>query len=219
MPSTWTTTLPTGSTRIRLAPNILQDRWLNIEQGEVPSDKWQLQRQGSDPTSIASTGLIYTKDGGNLTSDLFYEDDAGTPNIVRLTTTDGIGGLTQKVYANSIIMKPGATEITNTQKSLCCAFGFFTLQTVNGTYAPDAGSYNITNYIRTSTGHYTVTLAFTATGAFTYLPLLSVRKVSSSQVWQINIVDQTTTTFDVRITENGSLSDADFCAAIFGAFT
>jgi len=44
MPSTWKTTEPTGKSKIRLTPNTLQDRWLNIQNGEVPSLKWQFAK-------------------------------------------------------------------------------------------------------------------------------------------------------------------------------
>ena len=216
---TWTTTLPDGTTRIRMLPNILQQRWTNIEQGEVPADKWQLQQQAGNPVSISGAGLIYTKAGGGGNSELFYEDDDVPPNICRLTRNGGVGYLTQKLYGNGVVMKPGATEITNPQQAFCCAFAFFSQQAVNGNYPSDAGFYNIPTYDRTSTGHYTINLGFTATSAKTYVPLFTMRKLSSSQIWQINIVEQDTTFVSVRITENGTLSDGDFCCAIFGAFT
>ena len=47
--ATWTTSLPTGTTKIRMAPNILQDRWVNIQQGEVPCTKWQLAQRAGNP--------------------------------------------------------------------------------------------------------------------------------------------------------------------------
>lgn len=217
MASTWTTTLPQGTTKIRMLPNICQDRWQNIQQGEVPSTKWQLAQRAGNPGTILASGLIFTKDAGAGITELFYKDDAG--NTAELTNTGGVGALTQKVYANNVTMKPGATEINNPQQAFCCAFAFFTGQAVNGTYAPGAGSYNITNYIRTGTGKYTVTLAFTATSALTYVPNVTVRKLASPSVWTWNIVGQTATKFDIFIYNTGTLADADFCVSIFGAFT
>jgi hypothetical protein len=187
----------------------------------VPSDKWQLQRQAGDPGSIASTGLIYTKDGGSGISELYYENDNGTPDIVQLTTTDGIGGLSQKVYTNNVVMKPGAVERSNPQQAFCCAYGVIT----GATGDLGAGSYNITSSVRNSAGNYTITWNFTATGQFTYLPIVSVRKLGSSQLWGSYISNQQTTSVIVKTFEinfgsgDRSFSDADFCIAVFGAFT
>lgn len=217
MPSTWTTSLPSGATKIRMLPNICQDRWTNIQNGQVPSTSWLLARRAGNPGTVATSGQIFTKDGGSGSSEFYYKDDAS--NTTQLTKAGGVGALTQKVYANNITMKPGATEINNPQQAFCCAFGFFSSQSINGNYPPDAGSYNIASYDRTSTGHYKINLNFTATSRRTYVPLLTMRKLSSSQIWEINIVQQETTYFEVRITENGLLSDGDFCCAIFGAFT
>lgn len=43
-----------------------------------------LQRLASDPTPDGTHGFVYTKLVGSRT-ELFYEDDAGTPNIIQLT--------------------------------------------------------------------------------------------------------------------------------------
>ncbi len=231
MPSTWTTSLPSGSTKIRLTPNILQDRWINIEGGEVPGDKWQYVAQAGDPTSISGSGIVYTKAGGGGVTELFYEDDDAPVNVVRLTRRGGVGYFGQSLYGDSVTMKPGATEIVNTQEAFCCAFGYFSSQAVNGVYAPDAGSYNMTSYQRVGTGKYVVTMAFTSTGTgLTYVPNVSVRKISSSQMWTAFIQQQNTTTFRIHIFETTGIgaglgnsevdfSDADFCVSVFGAFT
>lgn len=231
MASTWTTTLPTGPTRIRMLPNICQDRWTNIQNGEVPSLKWQLARQAGNPVSIPLTGLIYTKAGTSGNSELFYEDDAGSPNRVQLTNAGGVGALTQKVYANNVTMKPFATEINNPQQAFCCAFGFFSSQSSNGVYAPDAGAFNMTSYQRIGTGKYIVTMAFSSTGGGqTYVPNVTVRKLGSNQMWTAFIQAQSNTTFRVHIFETNGIgggfggsevdfSDADFCVSVFGAFT
>lgn len=224
MPSTWTTSLPSGATKIRMLPNICQDRWTNIQNGQVPSTSWLLARRAGNPGTVATSGQIFTKDGGSGSSEFYYKDDAS--NTTQLTKAGGVGALTQKVYANNITMKPGATEINNPQQAFCCAFGFFSSQSVNGVYAPDAGSFNMTSYQRIGTGKYVVTMNFTSTGTgLTYVPNVTVRKIGSSQMWNAYIQDQTTTTFRVHIvetniaTEISAFSDADFCVSIFGAFT
>lgn len=229
--ATWDPTLPQGTTKIRLEPTILQQRWVNIQQGEVPSTKWQLARRAGNPGAIPNAGLIFTKDGGSGWSELFYKDDQGTAKTTQLTTDGGVGGLTQKLYGNNVTMKPGATEINNPQQAFCCAYGFFSSQTVNGVYAPDAGSYNMTSYQRIGTGKYIVTMNFTSTGTgLTYVPNVTVRKLGSSQMWTAFIQDQTTTTFRIHIFETNGIgsgvggsqvnfSDADFCVTVFGAFT
>lgn len=231
MPSTWTTTLPTGTSKIRLEPNLLQDRWLNIQNGEVPSLKWQLAKQAGNPLSIPNSGLIYTKAGGAGNTELFFEDDDAPVNVVRLTRRGDVGYFGQNLVGDAVVMKPGATEITNPQQAFCCAYGYFSAQGANGVYAPDAGSYNMTSYQRVGTGKYIVTMAFTSTGTgLTYVPNVTVRKISSSQMWTAFIQQQNTTTFRIHIFETQGIgsgiggsqvdfSDADFCVSVFGAFT
>lgn len=220
--ATWTTTLPQGTTKIRMAPTILQQRWENIQRGEVPSEKWLLAKRAGNPGTIANSGNIFTKDGGAGITELFYKDDSS--NTTQLTKAGGVGALSQKVYANAITMQPGATEINNTQKAFCCAYGVIT----GGTGALGAGSYNIASSVRNSSGRYTITWNFTATGPFTYLPIVTPRKLGSSQFWGCFIKEQTTTTIEVITYEmnrigpdetNIDQSDADFCVAVYGAFT
>lgn len=224
MPSTWTTTLPQGTTKIRMAPNILQDRWTNIQQGEVPCTKWQLARRAGNPGAIPNSGLIFTKDGGAGWSELYYKDDQGSAKTTQITQDGGIGALTQSVYSNNIIMKPGATAINNTQQAFVCAYGVISS---NGNLG--AGSYNIlATSNRTSQGHYKINWDFTPTGQFTYLPVVSVRKLGSSQFWGCYVDEQELTHIRVTTFEmnrigpdetNIDYSDADFCVVVYGAFT
>lgn len=213
MPSTWTTTLPAGTTKIRMAPNILQDRWLNIEQGEVPSDKWELQKQAGDPTSVSGSGLIYTKDGGAGTTELYYEDDAGTPNIVQLTTTGGIGKASQAVYGSTYVSLQSdlITTFTNTQDGFCSAAG-----RVSGTDGTLQANYKCGVGTRNGTGDYTVTFADALKTAEGYAILITPRTLADqTSRFSFNIYEQTASQFSVQMRNPSGAVDCGFMFVVF----
>ena len=219
MPSTWTTTLPTGSTRIRLAPAIFQDRWLNIEQGEVPSDKWQLQRQAGNPTSVANSGLIYTKDGGSSTSELFYEDDSGTPKIIQLTKSGGIGAPAQAVYGSTYItlQSDNVTTFTNTQDGFCSAAG-----RIAGNDGSLQAAYKVSSSVRNSEGNYSVFYSTNMQTAEGYSIQVTPRDTgNSSDAIVCNVITQAANRFTVKFHKYNSTTkvfDNFDCGFMFAVF-
>lgn len=213
MPSTWTTLLPKGTTRIRMLPNICQDRWLNIEKGEVPSDKWELQQQAADPASISGSGLIYTKMGGGGNSELFYEDDDAPVNVVRLTRRGGVGYFGQHLYGDAVIMN-SSSEFENTQNGFCSAWGLV-----------DSGgalqqSYGIASSTRTAQGEYTVTFTDAFTSGSVYIVIATAFDNSGSHNRVAMVRSQAAGSFRVLTSStagsSGSYVDVQWQFAVFG---
>lgn len=223
MPSTWTTTLPTGTTKIRMSPNIFQDRWTNIQQGEVPSTKWQLARRAGNPGAIANTGLIFTKAGSTGDSELFYKDDAGTSNTTQLTTVGGIGAPAQAVNGSTYITLQSdlVTTFTNTQDGFCSAAGRISS---NGDVQ---AAYKISGAnTLTSTGTYDITFTTPLQTDEGYVVVVTPRSVSSSsernRIITSLVIGQTAAGFTVRFKEidefyNNPVVSADvgFTFAVF----
>jgi hypothetical protein len=66
------------------------ESWLGIDHDtDGFHDKVTLPERGSDPSSVADTGFVYSKDASALT-ELFYEDSAGT--VVQLTEGGAVMG-------------------------------------------------------------------------------------------------------------------------------
>ena len=221
MPSTWTTNLPQGTTKIRMLPNICQDRWTNIQQGQVPSTKWQLERRAGNPGAIANSGLIFTKDGGAATSELFYKDDAGTSNTTQLTTAGGIGAPAQIVNGSTFITLKSdlVTTYTNTQDGFCTAWGL-----VTGAGAI-VQSYGINTGLnaRTAQGEYTVTFTTPFASGATYIVVATAFDNSGSHNRVAMVRSQAAASFRVLTSStagsSGSYVDVQWQFAVFGGRT
>jgi len=218
MPSTWTTNLPQGTTKIRMLPNICQDRWINIQQGEVPSTKWQLARRAGNPGAIPSSGLIFTKDGGAGWSELFYKDDQGVAKTTRLTNDGGIGAPAQSVSGSTYITLQSdlVTTFTNTQDGFCSAAGRVAS---NGSLQ---ASYGIASSIPLSTGKYRITFITPMQTAENYAIIVTPRKpgnTSDTYTWHVN--EQNANYFEVKFrkwnpaTPDFDSEDIGFMFAVF----
>jgi hypothetical protein len=180
-----------------------------------------LKIQAGNPSTSSGFGKVFTKANGSGYAELFYKDDNG--NTARLTNQGGVGYWDQSVYAKDVkIQTPAADQFTNTQDAFCCAFG-----SVTGGNSSFDQQYNMKKVKRNGTGDYTVTLNFTATSTFNWMPQITVRKISSSKFWGAFIYDQSSTTvsFYIYNLDNGSAwpaasyADADFNVIVFGANT
>lgn len=204
MPSAWTTTLPQGSTKIRMAPAVLQDRWTNIQQGEVPSTKWQLARRAGNPGAIPSAGLIFTKDGGAGWSEFYYKDDQGSAKTTQITKDGGIGAPSQAVYGSTYttLQSDLVTTFTNTQDGFVSAAG-----RVSSAGSLDA-SYQCSAAARLSTGLYRVTFTTplkTATGYSIQITPRDLTNTSDAIVFNVTV--QNAAFFEVKFRKFEGPSD------------
>ena len=206
MPSAWTTTLPQGSTKIRMAPAVLQDRWTNIQQGEVPSTKWQLARRAGNPGAIPSVGLIFTKDGGAGWSEFYYKDDQGSAKTTQITKDGGIGAPAQAVYGSTYITLQSdlVTTFTNTQDGFVSAAG-----RVSSTGSLDANYLcNAGTTIRISTGLYRVVYATPLKTATGYSIQITPRDLANtSDAITYNVTVQNANHFEVKFRKFEGPSD------------
>jgi len=217
--ATWTTTLPQGTTKIRIAPTILQQRWSNIQQGEVPCTKWQLERRAGNPGAIANSGLIFTKDGGAGWSELYYKDDQGSAKTTQLTTDGGIGQSSQAVYGRTYVTlkSDNVTTVTNTQDGFCSAWGL-----VTGAGAL-VQSYGIASATRTAAGEYTVTFTTAFASGADYIVVATAFDNSGSHNRVAMVRSQTGASFRVLTSStagsSGSYVDVQWQFAVFGGRT
>ena len=217
--ATWTTSLPTGTTKIRMAPNILQDRWVNIQQGEVPCTKWQLAQRAGNPGAISGSGLIFTKDGGAGVSELYYKDDAGTAKTTQLTTDGGIGAPSQVVNGSTFITLKSdlVTTFTNTQDGFCTAWG---LVTSAGALSQ---SYGIASASRTAAGEYTVTFTDAFASGSVYIVVATAFDNTGSHNRVAMVRSQAAGSFRVLTSStagsSGSYVDVQWQFAVFGGRT
>lgn len=217
--ATWTTGEPSGTTKIRLAPGILQARWVNIQQGEVPCTKWQLARRAGNPGAIASSGLIFTKAGSTGDSELFYKDDAGASHTTQLTTVGGIGAPSQAVNGSTFITLKSdlVTTFTNTQNAFCSAWGLVT----------GAGllvqNYGIASATRTDPGEYTVTFTTPFASGATYIVVATAFDNTGSHNRVAMVRSQSAASFRVLTSStagsSGSYVDVQWQFAVFGGRT
>lgn len=221
---TWTPSQPTGGSKIRLLPDLLEDRWNNIEGGEVPSRKWQLAFRAGDPGGITGSGLIYTKLNGAGKTELFYKDDDS--HVIRMTNSGGVGYWDQSLYGSDVKLQTGSTQVTNTQQAFCCAHGRVSS---NGTLQP--GSYNIFSATRngSGSGSYTVRFNYQPTTSDFWSVVCMPRDTSDSEVYTWTLTDQ----FNTAVNDSGftvkfkaydtgfdppafPAIDVGFCFAVFG---
>jgi len=216
MASTWTTTLPQGTTRIRKLPNICQDRWTNIQNGEVPSTRWQLALRAGNPGTIATVGQIFTKDGGAGAPELFYKDDAS--NTTQITKAGGIGTPAQVVNGSTYISLQSdlITTFTNTQDGFCSAAG-----RVASDGTQQAG-YQISATAKIGTGNYRVTYSTAMTTAQGYVIVVTPRDLgNTSDAYCWNVTAQDASKFEVKFRKfnSGSLTfdsvDVGFTFSVF----
>ena len=215
--ATWTTSEPSGTTKIRMAPNILQARWVNIQQGEVPSTKWLLARRAGNPPTVASAGNIFTKDGGAGSSEFFYKDDAS--NTTQLTTAGGIGAPAQAVNGSTFITLKSdlVTTYSNTQNGFCTAWGL-----VTGAGAL-VQNYGIASVLRTAQGEYTVTFTTPFASGATYIVVATAFDNTLAHNRVVMVRSQAAASFRVLTSStagsSGSYVDVQWQFAVFGGRT
>lgn len=129
---TWTPSLPTDNTKLRISPGQIRANWNAIEVGAVPYDTLQLQEQAVAPTRQNNTGWLYGKEVASQT-ELFYEDDRNASLNTQLTNNGGIGQTTQLIYGSAIIT---AGTYQNTQNAFCSAWA---IVAANGTLTSGFG--------------------------------------------------------------------------------
>lgn len=76
--------------------------------------KATLPKQASDPTVVATAGILYTKDAGAGAIELYFEDAAG--NVVQLTNAGFIGGFRSgdKLLSANVTTPSGWTDQSST---------------------------------------------------------------------------------------------------------
>lgn len=216
MPSPWVTNLPAGTTQVRMLPNICQDRWQNIQQGEVPSTKWQLAQRAGNPGTIASSGLIFTKAGSTGDTELFYKDDAS--NVTQLTSVGAIGKTSQTVKGSTYITLQSdlVTEFTNTQNGFCSAAG-----KINGVDGSISAAYGIASGVRNSIGNYTVFFTTNLTSADFSVQVTPCDPSNTADAWVVNVITLAQNRFSVKFRKyinaatGFSSEDTDFTFAVF----
>jgi len=98
---------PADDEKIRNLGTVIRANWQGIEQAESSFKPYALNFVDrntigggvpAQPAKIAGTGQLYSKQNGASTKvELFYLDNAGTPNEVQLTTDGELGVTTQNV--------------------------------------------------------------------------------------------------------------------------
>jgi len=202
-----------------MLPNINQDRWINIQNGEVPCTKWQLARRAGNPGTIANTGLIFTKAGSTGDSELFYKDDSGASLTTQLTSVGGIGKPSQAVNGSTYITLKSdlVTTYTNTQDGFCTAWGLVT--------APGAlvQNYGIASVLWTATGQYTVTFTTPFASGADYIVVATAFDNSGSHNRVAMVRSQAAASFRVLTSStagsSGSYVDVQWQFAVFGGRT
>lgn len=199
-----------------MLPNINQDRWQNIQQGEVPSTKWQLAKRAGNPGTIVDSGMIFTKDGGTGIVELFYKDYQGTAKVTQLTTNGGIGSPAQAVNGSTFITLESdlVTTYTNTQDGFCSAAGRVAS---DGTLQ---ANYKIGSSVRNSTGNYSVFYSTNLKTAQGYSIQVTPRDTgNTTDAIVCNVITQAADHFTVKFLRysGGAFSSFD-CGFMFAVF-
>ncbi len=209
---TWTNTQPVGSSKIRLLPDLLRQRWTNIQQGTVPSEKWLLAFRAGNPATVAGAGNIFTKQNSGGFVELFFKDD--NSNTTRLTNQGGVGYWTQSLYGTDVKLEsplsPGTTQTTNPQGAFITAQGRVTS---GGSVQP--GGFGIASCSHPSTGRYVLTFTDAVATVNNWGVVATVRD-STAAVAMLH--DQSTTTFEIRVRDisDGSLASRGFSFIVVG---
>jgi len=210
---TWTTSQPTGASKIRFLPDLLQQRWNNIQQGTVPSEKWLLAFRAGNPATVAEAGNIFTKKNSDGFVELFFKDD--NSNTTRLTTEGGVGFYDQTLYGDEIVLN-STSEFAYTRDAMISAAGRVLS---DGTLV--AGSFNISSVSGPTSGStYTVNFTTPMATADEWSVVCTVVTVGGTTLRIPIITEQTANRFKVKTFKDDSstpeTSDAGFSFIVVG---
>ena len=201
----WDPTRPLDSDKLRISAGLIRDNFQAIQDGEVPFDFISLSEQAVDPTRIENSGFIYTKEV-NSQSELFYEDDRATPEIIQLTNSGGIGNSAVDLYANRITFNDGTTFLDKNKQVL----GWLRVNSA-GTATATSGDMTVAH---TGTGLYTVSFNISTVSA--YVALVTLINTTSRRSFSVQSI--AAGSFVVRVYSNstGDNEDEPFHVIVFG---
>jgi len=112
----WNKTQPTGSSKIRNAPDLITDNWAAIEAGDptLKYEKLNLNKQSVDPTEITDAFILFAKANTSGDTQLFGKDSDGAS--IQLTNgSPTIAENGECFLPGGIILKWGTTSLSNTR--------------------------------------------------------------------------------------------------------